>query len=170
MATTLVLGGARSGKTSYALGQALQAAGGGPAPVMIATAEALDDEMAARIVRHRDERGAAWRTIEAPLGLANVLVGLAETDIAVVDCLTLWLSNLMMAERDITAEAQVLEDAVRACPARLWLVSNEVGGGIAPDNALARRFRDEAGFLHQRLAKACDAVVLVTAGLPLRLK
>ncbi len=170
MTAVLVLGGARSGKTSYALGEALKAAGESWVPVMIATAEALDDEMAARIARHRDDRGEAWRTVEAPLDLAGALAALTADEVAVIDCLTLWLSNLMMAERDIAAEAQTLEDAVRACPAKLWLVSNEVGGGITPDNALARRFRDEAGWLHQRLARVCESVVLVTAGLPLRLK
>jgi adenosylcobinamide kinase/adenosylcobinamide-phosphate guanylyltransferase len=170
MRAVLVLGGARSGKTSYALGEARLAVGENDVPVMIATAEALDDEMAARIARHRDERGEAWRTVEAPLDLVGALAALTADEVAVVDCLTLWLSNLMMAERDIAAEARSLEEAVRACPAKLWLVSNEVGGGIAPDNALARRFRDEAGWLHQRLAKACDGVVLVTAGLPLSLK
>jgi adenosylcobinamide kinase/adenosylcobinamide-phosphate guanylyltransferase len=170
MTAVLVLGGARSGKTSYALGEALKAAGESWVPVMIATAEALDDEMAVRIARHREERGQTWRTVESPLDLAGALAALTADEVAVVDCLTLWLSNLMMAERDITAEAQGLEDAVRACPAKLWLVSNEVGGGVAPDNALARRFRDEAGFLHQRLAGVCESVVLVTAGLPLRLK
>jgi adenosylcobinamide kinase/adenosylcobinamide-phosphate guanylyltransferase len=170
MTAVLVLGGARSGKTSYALSEALKAAGANWVPIMIATAQALDDEMTARIARHRDDRGEAWRTVEAPLDLAVALAALTADEVAVVDCLTLWLSNLMMAERDIAAEAQGLEDAVRACPAKLWLVSNEVGGGITPDNALARRFRDEAGLLHQRLARVCEAVVLVTAGLPLSLK
>ena len=91
-------------------------------------------------------------------------------DVAVVDCLSLWLNNLMMAERDLEQAFAGLEAAVIACRAQLWLVSNEVGGGITPDNPLARRFRDEAGFLHQRLARIADTVVLVTAGLPLMLK
>jgi adenosylcobinamide kinase/adenosylcobinamide-phosphate guanylyltransferase len=169
MPATLVLGGARSGKTAYAQSAALDAAAG-VRPIMIATAEALDDEMRARIDRHVADRGDAWTTVEAPLHLAEALSLLQASDVVVVDCLTLWLTNLMMAERDLGVAFADLEAAIVACPARLWLVSNEVGGGIAPDNALARRFRDEAGFLHQRLARVAASVVLVVAGLPLSLK
>jgi adenosylcobinamide kinase/adenosylcobinamide-phosphate guanylyltransferase len=165
MAITLVLGGARSGKTRYAL-KAAEAQPG--ALVMIATAEALDDEMAERIARHRAERGPRWRTVEAPLALADAIGALSPDEICVVDCLTLWLSNVMLADRAVGAEADrllgVFEDR------NLILVSNEVGGGVVPDNALARRFRDEAGRLNQRLASRADKVVLVTAGLPLTLK
>lgn len=170
MAATLVLGGARSGKTAYAQAAGLAAAKGGPPPIMIATAEAFDDEMRVRIDRHVADRGAAWTTIEAPLGLAETIAGLKAGEVAVVDCLTLWLNNLMMADQPLEPAFAALEAAVIACPAQLWLVSNEVGGGITPDNALARRFRDEAGFLHQRLARVADHVVLVTAGLPLSFK
>lgn len=167
MATTLVLGGARSGKSGLARSRAEAR----PGPLtMIVTAEAFDDEMTARIQRHRAERDGRWTTVEAPLELAAAVQALAPGDVAVVDCLTLWLSNLMAAERDIETARAGLVAAVAACPADLWLVSNEVGWGIVPDNALARRFRDEAGFLHQALARVADEAVLVVAGLPLTLK
>ena len=165
MAITLVLGGARSGKTRYALKAAEAEAG---PLVMIATAEALDQEMADRIARHRAERGPRWRTVEASLDLADAIEALASQEIAVVDCLTLWLSNLMLADRAIEAETERL--LIALADRRVILVSNEVGGGVVPDNALARRFRDEAGRLNQRLAADADTVVLVTAGLPLTLK
>ena len=169
MATTLVLGGARSGKTAYAQAQA-QARTLSGAPLMIVTAEAFDDEMTRRIDRHRADRGEAWRTVEAPLELVSAIRDLSSSDVAVVDCLTLWLSNLMAADRDIEAARHELVEAVSACRADLWLVSNEVGWGIVPDNALARRFRDEAGFLHQALARVVDEAVLIVTGLPLSLK
>ena len=165
MAITLVLGGARSGKTRYALKAAEAEAG---PLVMIATAEALDQEMADRIARHRAERGPRWRTVEAPLDLADAIEALGSQEIALVDCLTLWLSNLMLADRAIEAETERL--LIALVDRRVILVSNEVGGGVVPDNALARRFRDEAGRLNQRLAADADTVVLVTAGLPLTLK
>jgi adenosylcobinamide kinase/adenosylcobinamide-phosphate guanylyltransferase len=167
MTFTLVLGGARSGKTAFAQAQAEAAVA---RPTLIATAQAFDDEMRDRIDRHRTERGDRWTTIEAPLDLNAALAGLTADDAVVVDCLTLWLSNLMHAQLDPEAGARELIIALAACPARVWLVSNEVGQGIVPDNALARRFRDEAGWMHQRLAAAADAVMLIVAGLPLRLK
>ena len=167
MATRLVLGGARSGKTGLA--QARAEALAGPL-TMIVTAQAFDDEMTARIERHKADRDGRWTTVEAPLDLVEAIRTLAPGDVAVVDCLTLWLSNLMAAGRDIEAARGALVAAVEACPADLWLVSNEVGWGIVPDNALARRFRDEAGFLHQALARIADEAVLVVAGLPLMLK
>lgn len=167
--TTLILGGARSGKTRYALTQA-QSVGVATGLVMIATAQARDDEMVERIAHHQAERDSRWRTIEAPLALAQALATLREGEHAVVDCLTLWLSNAMEREADLAAEFATLIEAVRACPAALYLVSNEVGLGIVPDNALARRFRDEAGRLHQALAQAVERVVFVTAGLPMVLK
>ena len=162
---TLVLGGARSGKTRFALGAA-EARGRGL--VMIATAEALDAEMAERIAHHRAERGERWRTVEAPLNLAGALAQVGPGEAAVVDCLTLWLSNLMHAGRDVAAETERLVAALAGHEA--LLVSNEVGLGIVPDNALARRFRDEAGRLNQRMAQVCDRVVFVAAGLPLVMK
>lgn len=170
MPTILVLGGTRSGKTAYAQARALAAAEGRTTPTMIVTAQALDDEMTDRIARHRQDRGDGWRTLEAPLNLASVLEALSVSDVAVVDCLTLWLSNLMGEGRDIEAETAALAQAVARCPAALWVVSNEVGWGIVPDNPLARQFRDHAGRLHQRLAAEADGVVVVVAGLPMMLK
>ena len=168
---TLVLGGARSGKSAFAQAAAeARAAETGGRLVMIATAQAFDSEMAERIARHREDRGPAWTTLDAPLDLAGALAGLGAADVVVVDCLTLWLSNLMLDERDVAAAAAELVETVGRFEGALWLVSNEVGFGIVPDNALARRFRDEAGRLHQALALAVDAVTLVVAGLSLRLK
>lgn len=165
MTTILILGGARSGKTTHAL-RAAEATGRDL--VMIATAEALDEEMAERIARHRAERGPAWRTLEAPLDLAGALAELEPSETAVIDCLTLWVSNLMHAERDIEAETERLIAALAGRD--VLLVSNEVGLGIVPDNALARRFRDAAGRLNQQVAAAADKVVFIAAGLPLALK
>ena len=170
MTLTLVLGAARSGKTAWAQSQGEERAGSGRPLTMIATAQAFDDEMADRIARHRLDRDARWRTVEAPLDLVAALSALTSDDIVVVDCLTLWLSNQMAAEADIEAACAALTTAARACPADLILVSNEVGQGIVPDNALARRFRDDAGRLHQQLARVADEAVLVVAGLPLWLK
>jgi adenosylcobinamide kinase / adenosylcobinamide-phosphate guanylyltransferase len=138
--------------------------------LFIATGEPSDQEMAERIARHQADRGGGWTTLESPLDLAGAITGLQPSDVAVVDCLTLWLSNVMLAERSVDLAASALVEAVRACPAQLFLVSNEVGQGIVPENPLARRFRDEAGRLHQRLAEAADEVVLIVAGLPVRLK
>ena len=170
MPTTLVLGGARSGKTAHAQQRAESIA----APmhrrlVMIATAQAFDDEMQDRIARHQADRDDRWITVEAPLDLVGAIAALTGDDVAVVDCLTLWLSNLMTSEADIEPAFDALVAAVIACPTDLLLVSNEVGWGIVPDNAMARAFRDHAGRLHQRLAKAAEETVLVVAGLPLRL-
>jgi len=168
MGLTFVLGGARSGKTAHALRTAL----GHPARrrVMIATAEALDGEMAARISRHQAERGEDWVTVEAPRRLAEAVADLSSGDVAVIDCLTLWITNLMLDDADIGAAMSELTAALTASPAELVVISNEVGQGIVPDNALARRFRDEAGWAHQALATVADRVVFVTAGLALTLK
>lgn len=171
MALRLIIGGARSGKSAHA--QALaeaEAARRGGAPVMIATAEALDAEMVERIARHRTERGDAWRTLETPLAVAPALRGLAAQDCAVVDCLTLWLNNLMFAERDLEAETEALLAAAAECVGEVIVVTNEVGMSIVPENALARRFRDEAGRMNRRVAERADEVVVMFAGLPLRLK
>jgi adenosylcobinamide kinase/adenosylcobinamide-phosphate guanylyltransferase len=171
LSVTLVLGGARSGKSAFAQASAeAEAARTGGRLVMIATAQAFDAEMVERIARHRLERGPAWTTLEAPIDLSATLATLDANDVVVVDCLTLWLSNLMLDGRDLPAAAAELAAAVRRFEGALWLVSNEVGFGIVPDNALARRFRDEAGRLHQALAQAADGVTLVMAGLTLRLK
>jgi adenosylcobinamide kinase/adenosylcobinamide-phosphate guanylyltransferase len=163
---TLVLGGARSGKSRHAetLVMALP-----PPWIYVATAEALDAEMAARIEAHRARRGAGWTTIETPRDLAATLSAHAEAPV-LVDCLTLWLSNLMMAEAQIDAEIDRLEQALAKATAPVVLVANEVGSGIVPDNALARRFRDLQGGLNQRIAAQADNVVLLVAGLPLLVK
>ena len=168
MSLTFVLGGARSGKTSYALREALRR----PAKrrLMIATAQALDEEMAARIARHQAERGEDWTTVEAPLALPQAVRDLRAGDVAVIDCLTLWLSNLMMADMEIAPATAELVEALAASPAETFVISNEVGQGIVPDNPLARRFRDEAGWMHQALAAAADRAVMVVAGLPVVLK
>jgi adenosylcobinamide kinase / adenosylcobinamide-phosphate guanylyltransferase len=168
---TLVLGGARSGKSRYA--EALLA--GATAAVYLATAEARDAEMAARIERHRacraGQSATAWQTIEEPLALAARLAEIARPDRPIlVDCLTLWLSNLMLAGRDAAAETAALVGAVPSLAGPLVLVANEVGLGIVPDNALARDFRDHAGMLNQAVAAAADRVVFLAAGLPLVLK
>lgn len=171
MPKILILGGARSGKSTYAqrLAEDMAERRGGRL-VMIATAEALDDEMAERIARHRSERGPAWRTIEAPVALATAIDTLTQADVAVVDCLTLWLSNLMCRDTDVEPAVSSLLDSVRRSPAAIILVSNEVGYGIVPDNALARRFRDEAGRFNQRCATLADDVSLIVAGLRLAVK
>jgi adenosylcobinamide kinase/adenosylcobinamide-phosphate guanylyltransferase len=163
---TLVLGGARSGKSRHA--EALIAAF--PPPwVYVATAEPLDDEMRARIAEHRARRSADWRTLEAPRDLAGAL-GTNAGGAVLVDCLTLWLSNLMLADADIEAETALLETALANIAGPVVLVSNEVGLGIVPDNALARRFRDAQGWLNQRIAARASRVVLMVAGLPLVVK
>ena len=169
MTLTLVLGGARSGKSRFAQ-DAGEAAAGLSRPVMIVTGQAFDDEMADRISRHQADRGGRWRTVEAPLELAEALGRLTARDVAVVDCLTLWLTNVMLGEGDVEAHADRLVMALAACPARLWLVSNEVGWGLAPETPLGRAFRDEAGRLHQKIAAVADTVCLIVAGLPLVLK
>lgn len=164
---TLVLGGARSGKSRHA--EALIAACP-PPRVYVATAEPLDDEMRARIAEHRARRGADWRAVEAPRDLAGALEKTAAGGAVLVDCLTLWLSNLMLAGADIEAEAARLEAALAQAKGPVVVVSNEVGSGIVPDNALARRFRDAQGRLNQRIAARADRVVLMVAGLPLVVK
>jgi adenosylcobinamide kinase/adenosylcobinamide-phosphate guanylyltransferase len=165
---TLVLGGARSGKSRYAEGLVDRHPG---RRTYLATAEILDDEMAARVKAHRDRRDSDWKTVEAPLNLADALKAETEQGAAVlVDCLTLWLGNLLGAARDAEQEIDGLITAVGQFGGPVVFVSNEVGLGIVPDNALARRFRDLAGILHQRLAEKADHVVFVAAGLPLKMK
>jgi adenosylcobinamide kinase/adenosylcobinamide-phosphate guanylyltransferase len=164
---TLVLGGARSGKSRHA--EALVEALPGPW-IYVATAEAYDDEMRARIADHRARRGVGWRTLDAPLALSEAIRGAPAGTPVLVDCLTLWLTNIMLAERDIAAERAALVEVCRKAQRPLVLVSNEVGLGIVPENALARRFRDETGRLHQELAAIADHVVLMVAGLPLQVK
>ena len=168
MPVTLVLGGARSGKSRHA--ESLVEGQPGPC-VYLATAEARDGEMAARIAAHRARRGRRWSTLEAPLDLVAGLGSACGPDRAVlVDCLTLWLSNLMGADKDVAAECDRLIAALPALAGPVVFVSNEVGQGVVPDNALARAFIDRAGRLHQDLAAAADRVIFMTAGLPADLK
>lgn len=164
---TLVLGGARSGKSRYA--EWLIATY--PQPwVYVATAQARDEEMAERIAAHKARRDAGWRTIEAPHDLADALAAAPADAAVLVDCLTLWLSNLMEGAFDIDAQTARLQEALAARAAPSVLVSNEVGLGIVPDNALARRFRDAQGLLNQRLAAQAARVVMMVAGLPITVK
>jgi len=164
---TLVLGGARSGKSRHA--EALLTAL--PQPwFYIATGEPRDNEMAARIAEHRARRGAQWQTIEAPRDLAGALAAVPADAAVLIDCLTLWLSNTMLAGADVEAEANRFERALAGRMGAVVLVANEVGLGIVPENALARRFRDAAGRLNQRLASVADGVVLLIAGIPVKVK
>ena len=168
MTTTFILGGARSGKSARALRLAGIAS---DQRVFIATAEALDEEMTARIARHQAERNESWETVEAPLDLVDAIERRAADDrIVVVDCLTLWLSNLMHHERDIEIESANLVTALTAVNGDVILVSNEVGLGLVPEDQLGRNFRDLQGRLNQSVASACDVVEFVAAGLPIRLK
>ena len=167
-ALTLVLGGARSGKSAYA--EALVEGHAG-SHVYLATGRAWDDEMRERIDRHRDRRGPAWRTVEAPLDLCGAIRAERRADRAIlIDCLSLWITNLMLDERDVDAAADELVGCLSDGDGPLVCVSNEVGLGIVPDNAMARAFRDHAGRLHQSIAAIADEVTFVAAGLPLRLK
>lgn len=169
MPHSLILGGARSGKSAYAEALARQS---GQAVCYIATAEAHDAEMAARIAHHRARRPSGWGFAEAPLQLAQCLQHeAAEGRLLLVDCLTLWLSNLLHAgDARFAAEREAFFACLPQLPGQVVLVSNEVGAGIVPLGALSRRFVDEAGRLHQQLAAQCARVVLVVAGLPLYLK
>jgi adenosylcobinamide kinase / adenosylcobinamide-phosphate guanylyltransferase len=164
----LVIGGVRSGKSRY--GQKC-AERSGKTRVLVATAEAGDAEMAARIVAHQQTRGEGWRVIEESLALVPVLQREAAADrILVVDCLTLWLSNLLHEGEDPQAQSELLISAIGQLAGPAIFISNEVGFGIVPDTELGRRFRDIQGRLNQSVAAACEAVVFVAAGLPLVLK
>jgi adenosylcobinamide kinase / adenosylcobinamide-phosphate guanylyltransferase len=166
--STLILGGVRSGKSRH--GERLVLAGAAE-PVLIATAEALDAEMARRIAAHRARRDPRLATVEAPLDLVGALRAECAPGRAVlVDCLTLWLTNLMMAGRHVELETERLVDALTTLPGAVVLVSNEVGQGVMPANAMARAFADHAGALHQGLAASVEAVILMVAGLPMPLK
>lgn len=164
---TLVLGGARSGKSRHA--EALVRRH--PPPwTYVATAQAFDEEMRARIALHRGRRDERWVTIEVGADLVGELAALPANATVLVDCLTLWLTTVLLAERDVEAEIDGLVSACREARGPLVLVSNEVGLGIVPNNALVRRFRDHAGLLHQKLAEAADRVEFMVAGLPLSVK
>ncbi len=159
-----VLGGARSGKSAFAQGLIERL----PGPyAFLATAEAYDAEMEERIARHRADRSDAWTTYDAPLDLAGALDRLPVGQPALVDCLTLWLSNHLLADHDLEHQGRGLLRALAARAAPTVVVANEVGLGIVPDNALARRFRDAAGRLNQQVARQARAVAFIVAGLPL---
>jgi adenosylcobinamide kinase / adenosylcobinamide-phosphate guanylyltransferase len=168
----LILGGARSGKSRYGLGLAARC----PAPrLFVATCEPRDAEMEARIEAHQQERGSDWATREVPLELAAALRdGQDHYGVILVDCLTMWVSNLLLQEGatqgGIQTACEDLLEALAQTGAPTILVSNEVGWGIVPDNAMARKFRDQAGWLHQRLAQVADLVVLMVAGVPMLIK
>jgi adenosylcobinamide kinase/adenosylcobinamide-phosphate guanylyltransferase len=165
---TLVLGGARSGKSRFAEDLAIRS---GLVRVYVATGTAFDGEMEKRIAAHRTQRGTGWRTVEEQIDLAGVLALEAKPDtVLLVDCLTLWLNNLMMADRDLTAEIARLCDAVSTLAGPCVFVSNEVGMGIVPDNRLSREFRDAQGRLNQDMAAVCGKVIFVAAGQPILLK
>ncbi|MGN7868585.1 bifunctional adenosylcobinamide kinase/adenosylcobinamide-phosphate guanylyltransferase [Paracoccus sp. 22332] len=163
----LITGGARSGKSTLAERLALSL---GPTAIYIATAEPRDPEMADRIARHQARRGAGWSTLAEPVALAQALRDSDGRAPRLVDCLTLWLSNLMLAGQDWEAAVQELADLLPRLASPVVLVTNEVGSGIVPDNALARAFRDAAGLTNQRIATACDELWLCVAGHPLKVK
>ena len=164
----LVLGGARSGKSAFAEGLVAET---GLSRHYIATGRAWDEEMRQRIAKHREDRGKGWETHEEPLALAERIADVAREDRAVlIDCLTLWVTNLMLEERDIAREFEGLLRTVKDAPGRLVFVSNEVGLGIVPENRMAREFRDHAGRLHQKVAALVPEVYFVAAGLPLKMK
>jgi len=163
----VVTGGARSGKSAIAEGRALSL---GAQAIYIATAEAHDAEMAERIAAHQARRGPQWHTRHAPLALTEALVASDGQGPRLVDCLTLWLTNLMLGGHDWQVEAAALVVCLQAQGDPVVLVTNEVGSGIVPDNALARAFRDAAGWLNQHVAAVADEVILAVAGLPLKVK
>lgn len=170
---TLVLGGARSGKSSYAEKAADQWLDGTPKGerVYLATAQAFDEEMSKRVEAHKTRRGKNWRTIEEPLQLTQTLTReMAEKRLILVDCLTLWLSNLMLSDAEVNREIDGLCEFLKNATGDFLIVSNEVGNGIVPENKLAREFRDIQGIANQRIAEITDKAVLITAGLPLVLK
>jgi len=163
-----VLGGARSGKSAFAENLVIET---GLSRHYIATGRAWDVEMQTRIANHRQARGGGWITHEVPLDLASCLQGLDNSEnVILVDCLTLWVTNLMMEERDMDIAFRMLATGLAAMTAKVVLVSNEVGLGIVPDNRMARDFRDHAGRLHQHIASLAREVYFIAAGLPLKMK
>ncbi len=164
---SLFLGGASSGKS--ALAELLVKSQPGP-HVYLATAQALDNEMRLKILKHRADRGTDWQTIEAPLDLDGALAKIPAGGVVLLDCATFWLSNHLLAESNVATETNALMAALTSCRAPVVVVSNEVGQGIVPDNALARKFRDAQGRLNQRLSAEAELVMFVTAGLPSVLK
>lgn len=164
---TLVLGGAASGKSAFAESLILKSS---HARVYLATSRIWDSEMSAKVDAHKRQRGPDWTTIEAPLAVADALHQVPAGAATLIDCATMWLTNQMLAEADLAAAQAAFLDGLRAAPGPVVVVSNEVGQGIVPENALARRFRDAQGKLNQALAAEADLVVAVMAGLPLVLK
>lgn len=166
-----ITGGRRSGKSSYALELAESL---GSQRLYLATAEALDDEMDKRIKRHREERGNGWDTAEEPVNVADVIEESAEYDVILIDCLTLWLCNVMhkgdLGDETIMKEIDSLVEACRESGKTLIAVSNELGSGVIPDNPLSRRFTDLAGMMNQKMAAAADRVVLTISGIPMTIK
>lgn len=165
-----ITGGARSGKSSFALKEASRIKG---RKAYIATAEALDEEMKERIEKHREQRGKDWDTFEEPLRIAEIIrETISDYAVVVVDCLTLWLSNILHRNLDVDHEIETLVSSLRSLHhgSRVYIVSNEVGMGIVPENELARKFRDLAGILNREVAAISDAVYLITAGIPLKIK
>jgi len=169
---TLILGGARSGKNEFA--QALARQRGGDDVLFVATAEALDDEMRARIRNHRAARPAGWRMLEAPRDIARAVQSASER-VVLVDCITLWVSNVLLAEENAAAEVMVRElggllEWYRTAQCEMIVVSNEVGMGIVPDSALGRAYRDLLGLVNKRIAEVADEVFLLVAGVPVEIK
>lgn len=167
---TLVSGGSRSGKTAHALNLAMPFSN----RIYLATAQAIDDEMCDRIARHQKERGDNFKTLEEPLDLAGALNRIPEgTEVVLIDCMTVWLGNLMHkngVQLDPYAEVNAFIHALKSPPCNVIIVTNEVGSGIIPPDAMTRTYRDHAGWLNQDIAKVADEVVLVVCGLPLKLK
>ncbi len=172
---TFVIGGARSGKSSFVLDEVSKLEG---TRAYIATGEALDDEMQDRIRKHKEDRGPEWTTYEEPVEIVNILSDIKDKYSAVViDCLTLWLSNIMLQHQDTTVQVNSLLQTLESLNSsnssnglNLYIVSNELGMGIVPENAMAREFRDLTGFLNQKVAAIADEVYLVTAGIPMKIK
>jgi adenosylcobinamide kinase/adenosylcobinamide-phosphate guanylyltransferase len=163
-----ITGGARSGKSSLALEKAAKHEG---QKAYVATAQALDSEMKERIDRHRKERGSDWDTFEEPNDVAQALVPLGRVyDVIIIDCLTIWLSNIMFSEGEVDGEIEGLMDALKKLKTNVFLVSNEVGMGIVPDNETARIFRDMAGTLNQKVADMADEAYLVVSGISMKIK
>lgn len=165
---TLILGGAASGKSAFAEDLVLKTKSA--PPIYIATAQVFDDEMAQKVAKHREMRGSGWQTIEEPLDLPGALAQVQTGQPVLIDCATLWLTNLILGEHNVETHTNALKDALKTCKGPVVIVSNEVGQGIVPDNALSRRFRNAQGRLNQQLATEADLVVAVMAGLPLLLK
>lgn len=164
---SLILGGAASGKSVFAENLVINS---GAPQVYLATAQAFDDEMRAKVTKHIAQRGTNWRTVETPLDAANALAQVTENEVVLLDCATMWLSNHLLAESDLAAETDKLLAALTSCKGRVVVVSNEVGLDVVPENKLARQFRDAQGKLNQAIAARADLAVLVVAGLPMVLK